>query len=311
MQIPAMAKPLVLCISASVVAFCANPVGRVISSAPLDVNGIAAPARNFVPVSIGDEVTSKGAPAVVQFPDGSGVTLQPNSRLRIEGQPSNVSVRVLSGSAVYDLARTSIVHVVNSKGRTVTGAFARPMVPLTSQQGPDPLTAAVVYRGSRTPPPGTIVPGSSILVGTFVPATSIAGGAPIDPAIILPNGETINLTATTNSTTGAITYTVTSITTPVTLSNGTISTLTITSNPANGAGNGAGGLIGDIVTPPVPGAASGTSASEVTISTPAGAPVTNANQVLQNTINVGAQNAGVTAPSPSPVSSGQFSNSAS
>jgi len=310
MQIPALAKSIVLCLSACVVVF-ANPVGRVISSAPLDINGIAAPARNFVPVSIGDEITAKGAAAVVQFPDGSGVTLQPNSRLRIEGQPSNVSVRVLSGSAVYDLARTSTIRVVNSKGQMVSSAVNRPLVPVTSQQGSDPLTAAVVYRGSRTPPAGTVVPGSSILVGTFVPASSVAGGAPIDPAIILPNGETINLTATTNSTTGAVTYTVSSITATVTLPSGATTTLTITSNPSGG------GLIGDTVTPPVSGAASGTSASGVTISTPSG-PVTNANTLLQNTVSTGVTNAitnntlpsGTTAPAPSPVSTGQFSNTA-
>jgi len=312
MQIPALGKKFLAFLSVSMVAFSANPVGRVISSASVDVDGIAAPSRNFVPVSIGDEVTTKGAPAVVQFPDGSGVTLQPNSKLRIEGQPSNISVRVLSGSATYDLARASIVRVVNNKGQSMNAAGARSMVPLTSQQGSDPLVAGVVYRGSRQPVPGTVTPGSAILFGTFIRGIS-AGGAPIDPAIILPNGETINLVATVNPTSGAVTYTVTSITTTVTLPGGGTTTITITSNPATG------GLIGDVVTPPVSGAANGTSASGVTISTPAGGAVTNPNTLLQNTISAGVTTAinnstlpnGTTAPSPSPVSSGQFSNSGS
>jgi len=303
MKLRAIARPLVLSIAAAVVAFGANPVGRLISSAPVEVNGIAAPARNYVPVSIGDEITTKGASAVVQFPDGSGVTLQPNSKLRIEGQPAKPSVQVVSGSAMYDLARTSTVRVVNSKGQTVSSIFDRPL-PAANPAGLDPLTPAVVYRNNPRQP-GTIAPSSAILFGTFVQGSTVPGGVPTDPAVILPNGLTINLTATTNPTTGAVTYTVTSVTTPVTLPNGTTTTLTITS----------GALIGDTITPPSGGAGSGTSAAGVTITTSSGTPVTNPNTVLQTTVTTGVANStlptGTTAPTPSPVSTGQFRASAS
>jgi len=293
MKLHAIVRTLLLCVSAAAVVFGANPVGRVISSAPVDVNGIAAPARNYVPVSIGDEITTKGTSAVVQFPDGSGVTLQPNSKLRIEGQPTKLSVRVVSGSAMYDLSRASSVQVVNSKGKAVSGTADRPLV-AANPQGVNPLPPAVMYRNNPRQP-GTVAPSSAVLVGTFMQGSVSAGGITTDPAVILPNGVTINLTATTNPTTGAVTYTVTSVTTPVTLPNGTTSTVTITS----------GALIGDNVTPPATGTSGG-----VTITTSTGGTVPNPNTVLQSTITNGLPT-GDTAPTPSPVATGQFSNSAS
>jgi len=303
MRTYAIAKPLMLPIFAVVVAFGANPVGRLISSAPVDIDGIAAPARNYVPVSVGNEITTKSASAVVQFADGSGVTLQPNSKLRIEGQPSNVSVKVVSGSALYDLARGSKVHVVNSKGETVT-AIPDLRPPAANSQVSDSLTPAVVYRGSPARQTGMVIPSSAILIGTFVPSPAAAGGS-TGPAILLPNGLTINLTATTTTTGGVTTttYTVASVTTTVTLPSGATTTLTITS----------GDLIGDTITPPPAGAQGG-----VTVTTPSGATVTNPNAVLQNTITTGVTTAlgngtlptGSTAPTPSPVSTGEFSGSA-
>jgi len=297
-----------LCISVVAVAFGANPVGRVISSAPVDIDGIAGPARNYVPVGIGDEITTKSASAVVQFADGSGVTLQPNSKLRIEGQASNVSVRVVAGSAVYDLTHTSKVHVVNSKGETVNGTFDHPLLPVGAQ-GPDPLTAAVVYRSSPQRQTGMVVPSSAILYGTFVQRNVGVGSGPIDPAIILPNGLTINLSSSTNATTGVVTYTVTSVTATVTLPSGGTQAITITS----------GALIGDTITPPPAGSQTGTSAGGVTVSTPNGQAVTDPNSVLQSTVNTGVTTAinnstlpaNTTAPTPAPITTGQFSNSAS
>ena len=311
MHLTCLDRPFVFVISASLVAFGANPVGRVISSSPVEVDGITAPARNFVPVSIGDIVTTKGGSAVVQFPDGSArLTLQPNSSLKIEGASSNVSVRVVSGSAVYDLGRTSTIHVINTKGEPVSkGAghsFAAPIatqsvsIRIQCRCGLSAVSAAASpERWCQTPPFWWATSWSSALA---------AAGGTGGPAVLLPNGLTINLAATTNPTTGAVTYTVVSVTTTVTLPSGLTTSLVITS----------GGLIGDTITPQQS-TQTGTSSSAITITTPTGTPVSNPNTVLQNTVSTGVTTAitnntlpsGTTAPTPSPVSTGQFSPSGS
>ena len=65
-------------VAIALLSFAAAPVARVISTEPVNVDGIVAPARNFVPLAVGNEVTTDRASAVVQFPDGSAVTLQPH-----------------------------------------------------------------------------------------------------------------------------------------------------------------------------------------------------------------------------------------
>ena len=80
-------KFVCLGVAAAIVSFAAAPVARMISAGPVDVDGILSPARNFVPLSVGNEITTDATSAVIQFSDGSAVTLQPHSKLRIEVGP--------------------------------------------------------------------------------------------------------------------------------------------------------------------------------------------------------------------------------
>jgi hypothetical protein len=270
-----------------------------------------------MPVSIGDEVKTKGGSAVVQFPDGSGVTLQPNSTLRIEGQPNNISVRVISGSAIYDLARTTTIRMANSKGQPVSSPLTRSFVPpANAQQSQDPLATAVVYRNTLQKNSGMVVPNAAVLTGSFISFAPAAGTNPGGPEVVLPNGDIINLTANTPTTPGgAVTYTVVSVTVPVTTTTNnitTVTTLTITASTA-----GANSLIGDTFTLQ-PSTTSGTSSSAITVTTSNGTAVPNPGSALTSTVTSGVNTAitngvlptGTTAPSPDPVSTGAFSPSA-
>ena len=84
-----MRIPLILTflgLSSAAALFGASPVAQVIGTESITVAGISAPARNFVPLAPGDDVATQNGTAVVQFRDGSNVTLQSNSVLRVEGQ---------------------------------------------------------------------------------------------------------------------------------------------------------------------------------------------------------------------------------
>jgi hypothetical protein len=293
----------------------ATPVARVIGTEPVDVDGIAAPARNFVPVAVGNEITTQAGSAVVQFRDGSNVVLQPNSQLRIEGPAARPQVHVTRGSATYDLAGTSKLRIVDSKGETISrvldNALPDPVSPLNRPESP--LAEAVVYRATAASrQSGFVAPLASVSVGQFVSggtAVNAAGAATLQ--IVMPNGLTINLAATVDPITGVTTYTVASIqqtiTNPVT---GQAVTVTVTS----------GSLIGATVGGIAPSTQTGTSV-DLTFTLPGQTtPMTSADAStsvqtgVQTAVNTAIQNgqlpAGTVVPPPGPIQTGQFSGSA-
>jgi len=270
----------------------------------VSVAGISAPARNAVPVSIGDEVATNRGIATVQFRDGSNITLQPSSLLRIEGLSNRPVVRVVRGSATYDLAAASRVSVVNSRGETVSRILDA-AVPSVSQPGSgslltDPLAGVAMFRASRQS--GAVVPPTAAFSGVFA-----ASGSPADGTgtakVVLPNGLTLNLTATTTN--GVTTYTVASI--ESTVGN---KTLTITSDTTNSGLIGAtvqglggvtqtGGSVNITLTPsgsttPIPAATAQTAIQ------------TNVNAAVQTAVSNGTLPAGTTPPTVSPVGTGEF-----
>jgi hypothetical protein len=300
-------KILCLGVAAALVSFAAAPVARVISTGPVNVDGIIGPARNFVPLTVGNEITTEGASAVVQFPDGGAVTLQPHSKLRIEGSPSGPSAVVVRGSAIYDVARTS-----SSSGRVGNGV-SKPMVgvpasvswvdPATNRGGSSgtPATAGFMYRGVAGKP-GVVAPPAASFVGGFTAGGSTAGtGA--GSQITGPNGLTINLTAVVDPNTGATTYVVASMQQTITLPGGGTAVVTVTSGPLIGATVG-GGATGTTFTPP--GSAIPLTPQQTASAVQAG---------VQDAINKGVTNGtlpgGTQPPPPSPVTTGQFSASGS
>jgi hypothetical protein len=188
-----IARSLLVAIATAVLLFGANPVCRVIGTGTIEVDGIKTPAHTFVPASTGEVITTREDSAIVQFPDGSSVTIQPHSSVRVEAAGRNAAVRVVSGATTYDRSR-----------------------------------APAIAGSSTARPAGSSIPGSAILTGAFIPAQT-GGSGTIGPEIALSDGVTLNLSATTNLTTGAVTYTIASVSTTVSLPGGQTSTLTITS----------------------------------------------------------------------------------
>ena len=226
------------------------PVARVISTEPVAIDWIAAPARNFTPVGLGGDVKTGSASALLQFPDGTSVTLQANSELKIEGTVGKPVIRVITGSANYKLSPKSRIRIANGGGlEPVTAVNTNNRVNTVVQHSLTPagaigqtgnglLTAAMIYKASPVPTAGVILPSSPILTGAFAAGKGAApgffGGASLDVTggsaqIILPNNfETINLVAVVNPVNNLVTYTVASITETVPLSTGGTATITIT-----------------------------------------------------------------------------------
>jgi hypothetical protein len=98
----------------TVVLMAADPVGRVTSSGPLTLNGKAVPATavSSLPLVAGDEIATSGSSAMIYFTDRSRATLDPNSRVKLEGRSSAVTLRVLSGSVDLNRAKDSRVSLI-------------------------------------------------------------------------------------------------------------------------------------------------------------------------------------------------------
>jgi hypothetical protein len=271
-------KIVCLGVAAALASFAATPVARVISAQPVNVDGIIGPARNFAPLTIGNEVTTDSASAVIQFADGSVVTLQPHSKVRIEGQPSSATARVVQGSAIYDVAKTSSTRLGNGTGQPG----------LRAPSGP------------TRPQPGASAPRPAPFTGSFNPGTPSGTGPQIDG----PNGVTINLTSAVNPVTGATTFVVSSIQETITLPSGGTAVVTITSGTLIGAT--VGGVATGTFTFTTPG-----STAPLTPQQTSTAVQTGLQQAINSGVASGTLPTGTKLPSPAPVSGTQFSPSGS
>jgi hypothetical protein len=295
--------------AAAIVSFAAAPVARVISSAPVNVDGILGPARNFVPLALGAEVTTDAASAVIQFTDGTAVTLQPHSKLRIEGQPSAPVARILRGSAIYDVARTPSTGPVNLANKPAvmvpSGAASYDSVTGRGSSYQTPLSGGYQYRGQAVRQPGAIAPQAAAFTGSFSRGGAAAGDG-AGPQIITPNGMTVNLTAVVNPTTGATTYVVSSIQQTLTTPGGVTTVVTVTSGPLIGSavtGIGAPGTSSTFAFTP-PGSSTPLTPQQTAAAIQAGI-----QQAINNGVGNGTLPTGTQPPAPAPVTNGQFSAS--
>lgn len=306
-------KILFLGVAVAIASFAATPVARVISAAPVDVDGILGPARNFVPLTLGAEVTTDGASAVIQFTDGTAVTLQPHSRLRIEGQPSAPVARVLRGSAIFDVARTPSSGSVNRTNtpnvRVPSGVALSDPAAGRGGSYQTPVSADYLYRGQAARQPGVIAPQAAAFTGSFSRGGAAAGtGA--GTQILGPNGMIVNLTSVVNPSTGATTYVVSSIQQTITTSSGGTAVVTITSGALIGT------TVGGITTPTVGTSATFTftpsgSSTPMTPQQVAAALQAGVQQAINNGVTNGSLPSGTQPPSPAPVTTVPFSASGS
>ena len=89
----------------------AQQVATVIASMPFELRGVRVTPAGVPswPVSAGDEVATESWPVSFQFPDGSQITLEPNSRARIEGTKKSPVFRLIECTADYRLKRLGSV----------------------------------------------------------------------------------------------------------------------------------------------------------------------------------------------------------
>ena len=94
----------VLALAAS--AWAATPVGTVSSHESFDLNGSAVPVAGVTawPISAGDVIVARWAPATIVFRDGSRVVVARDSKVRIEARDNLPVLRLLQGSGTYTLA---------------------------------------------------------------------------------------------------------------------------------------------------------------------------------------------------------------
>ncbi|HWE50771.1 MAG TPA: hypothetical protein VG273_13325 [Bryobacteraceae bacterium] len=91
----------------------APQVGTVIASEPFELKGARVTTTGVPswPVSAGDEIATENSPVRFQFPDGSQITLEPNSRARVEGTKRSPVFRLLDCTADYQLKHLSSVMI--------------------------------------------------------------------------------------------------------------------------------------------------------------------------------------------------------
>lgn len=172
--------------------FSASPVGSISSTQPIVVSGITVSTNRVMswPVAANDEIVTRTAPATLWFTDGSVVTLQRNSHMKLEPLAAGVEVKMLSGSAIYDLKPASTVSLGAKLPGAVASRTVRPVQASIGSQNSLPPTA-LAYRlpaGSK----GVVFAPS--MFGTANFGSSVSNTANPSGArnmITLPNGLVI------------------------------------------------------------------------------------------------------------------------
>jgi len=104
-----MTRQLSLYLLLATLALAAPPVATVSSSGSLSLNGVTL-APNGVPswpLVPGDTLATSAAPAVILFQDRTRLTVEKNSKLKLDRDGGRLLVRLLEGALAYHLAPSS------------------------------------------------------------------------------------------------------------------------------------------------------------------------------------------------------------
>jgi hypothetical protein len=114
--------PLTLACCVVYVAFAASTIGTASSSATFDLNGVTMTPEGVSswPITAGDELRAGAGPVIIRFQDGSRMTLNEQSRVRLVRNGNLVSVNLIGGDAQFSLAPASTLQILNL-GRQVSG----------------------------------------------------------------------------------------------------------------------------------------------------------------------------------------------
>jgi len=203
-----------------------TPVAKLVATDGVLVKGVALPTTTQLayPVSLNDEIaTTKAKPATLEFSDGSKVTVQAGSTIRLEQSKHGVALRVLKGNVEYRLTSKSNLEILSASGKKIGGGVdTRSIQALAMASQP-----ASIRRTSSNSSQFNTSDANSLVANAYMVGHADAASA--TTSIVLPNGFTLIVTPTSS---GA--YTITSIVVPVTTPGGS-TTLTATSGPLIGA----------------------------------------------------------------------------
>jgi hypothetical protein len=90
-----------------------RPVATITSSEAFELSGVRVPVAGVPqwPLVSGDEVVTGSAPALVSFADGSRVTMNARSRVKLQASGKETVLRLLKGDMAYKVAKNSPVKL--------------------------------------------------------------------------------------------------------------------------------------------------------------------------------------------------------
>ena len=177
--------------------FGATPIATISSSQPVVVSGITVPTNRVLswPVAVNDEIVTQTAPALLRFTDGTVVTLQHDSRMRLVDGPSGVEVKMLSGSASYAVKAKSSVSFGPSVPSVRVPAMTAAGSPVPPASQNEDTAKALVYRTpSEAPSSGVVFAPSMISTASFSTGVGRQAAPAPQSVIILPSGLAVFVT---------------------------------------------------------------------------------------------------------------------
>jgi hypothetical protein len=126
----------------------AEMVGNITSPTAFSMRGVPVKTEGIPswPIVVGDDVATGASAAEIRFLDGSRVMIAEKSRAEIINKDGRLTLRLVSGTMRFDLARGSHLSLLN-KNTPVAGVTGT----ATTVAG---VTSPVLSRLPAPPPPG-------------------------------------------------------------------------------------------------------------------------------------------------------------
>lgn len=178
----------------------AASVATVSSTGSVTVSGVRVPTERLIswPISATDEIVTTNTPAVIRFSDGSRLTVQRNSSVRLQASASKFTM--VTGAAIYD-AKSQIAPTVAPSKTSVNMSTAMGQIAALSR----PVGASSSRR---------LVAATSSNTGRLSLRDTTTTTTPSGPTLTLADGTILHLTAI-QQINGITQYAVTSIQVPV------------------------------------------------------------------------------------------------
>jgi hypothetical protein len=133
-----------------------GPVATISSSGTFELRGVEVKVDGVPswPMLAGDDVRTTNAPALIQFRDGTRVTLAEKSQAKVEKSGEGLVLRLRTGSMEFNIASGSTLKVFNAD-MPVAAAAGVTRTTTTGSRLAVTVTSTVV---SRRPPPPAVSP---------------------------------------------------------------------------------------------------------------------------------------------------------